>query len=205
MSKTDIKTPFWIKGTGWLKASLLEQSMILLDRNNQEVEVLSQFALPNHTETVYNFEVDDFHTYHIGEFGVWVHNDRCCDLSNLKTINTRHYADKVTQKSVAKEKNTVVNRKAVGISADVQAIRDGKANIINNQFHVNGRIYGHHDGTLYPISGTGFYTLNRAEYKVLGVYNQFGNSQKSKQILSNMGIDKTTQNKVLEIFQELNK
>ena len=56
-----------------------------------------------------------------------------------------------------------------------------------------------------PISGTGFYTLNRAEYKVLGVYNQFGNSQKSKQILSNMGIDKTTQNKVLEIFQELNK
>ncbi|OAV26987.1 hypothetical protein AO369_1054 [Moraxella catarrhalis] len=45
--------------------------MILLDRNNQEVEVLSQFALPNHTETVYNFEVDDFHTYHIGEYGVW--------------------------------------------------------------------------------------------------------------------------------------
>ncbi|OAV28213.1 hypothetical protein AO369_0774 [Moraxella catarrhalis] len=39
----------------------------------------------------------------------------------------------------------------------------------------------------------------------MGVYNQFGNSQKSKQILSNMGIDKTTQNKVLEIFQELNK
>nr|WP_283162953.1 hypothetical protein [Moraxella sp. Tifton1] len=126
-------------------------------------------------------------------------------MSNLKTINTRHYADKVTQKSVAKEKNTVVNRKAVDISADVQAIRDGKATIINNQFHVNGRIYGHHDGTLHPISGTGFYTLNRAEYKVLGVYNQFGDSQKSKQILSNMGIDKTTQNKVLEIFQELNK
>ena len=179
--------------------------MTLLDKHgNPNITIVSQSKL-DHTDTVYNFEVQDFHTYHVGRLGVWVHNDGCCDLSNLKTINTRHYADKVTQKSVAKEKNTVVNRKAVGISADVQAIRDGKANIINIQFHVNGRIYGHHDGTLYPISGTGFYTLNRAEYKVLGVYNQFGNSQKSKQILSNMGIDKTTQNKVLEIFQELNK
>ncbi|EGE24746.1 hypothetical protein EA1_07012, partial [Moraxella catarrhalis O35E] len=27
-----------------------------------------------HTDTVYNFEVQDFHTYHIGEYGVWVHN-----------------------------------------------------------------------------------------------------------------------------------
>ena len=40
--------------------------MILLDRNNQEVEVISQYLLPNHTQTVYNFEVQDFHTYHIG-------------------------------------------------------------------------------------------------------------------------------------------
>ncbi|WP_152725926.1 hypothetical protein [Moraxella catarrhalis] len=51
--------------------------MILLDRNNQEVEVISQYLLPNHTETVYNFEVQDFHTYHVG---VWVHNADCCGL-----------------------------------------------------------------------------------------------------------------------------
>ena len=54
--------------------------MILLDRNNQEVEVLSQYLLPNHTDTVYNIEVDDFHTYHVGRLGVWVHNADCCDL-----------------------------------------------------------------------------------------------------------------------------
>ncbi|STZ63984.1 Protein of uncharacterised function (DUF1557) [Moraxella lacunata] len=64
----------------WLKASLLEQGMILLDRNNQEVEVLSQFLIPNHTDTVYNIEVDDFHTYHVGRLGVWVHNADCCEL-----------------------------------------------------------------------------------------------------------------------------
>ncbi|RKL85084.1 hypothetical protein [Moraxella catarrhalis] len=55
--------------------------MILLDRNNQEIEVLSQFALPNHTETVYNFGVQDFHTYHVG---VWVHNADCCGLLQKK-------------------------------------------------------------------------------------------------------------------------
>ncbi|OOR87046.1 hypothetical protein B0181_11285 [Moraxella caviae] len=54
--ETTAEHPFWIKDTGWLKASLLEQGMILLDRNNQEVEVLSQYLLPNHTDTVYNIE-----------------------------------------------------------------------------------------------------------------------------------------------------
>lgn len=55
--------------------------MILLDRNNQEVEVLSQYLIPNHTDTVYNIEVDDFHAYHVGRLGVWVHNTDCCGLN----------------------------------------------------------------------------------------------------------------------------
>ena len=79
--QTTAEHPFWIKDSGWLKASLLEQGMILLDRNNQEVEVLSQFLIPNHTDTVYNIEVDDFHTYHVGRLGVWVHNADCCGVS----------------------------------------------------------------------------------------------------------------------------
>ncbi|UXZ04813.1 HINT domain-containing protein [Moraxella nasicaprae] len=70
--ETTAEHPFWIKDTGWLKAFLLEQGMILLDRNNQEVEVISQYLLPNHTDTVYNIEVDDFHTYHVGRLGVWL-------------------------------------------------------------------------------------------------------------------------------------
>ncbi|WP_435933234.1 polymorphic toxin-type HINT domain-containing protein [Moraxella bovoculi] len=78
--QTTAEHPFWIKDTGWLKASLLEQGMILLDRNNQEVEVISQYLLPNHTDTVYNIEVDDFHTYHVGRLGVWVHNADCCGV-----------------------------------------------------------------------------------------------------------------------------
>ncbi|MDO4894373.1 hypothetical protein, partial [Moraxella sp.] len=29
-----------------------------------------------------NIEVDDFHTYHVGRLGVWVHNADCCDFGN---------------------------------------------------------------------------------------------------------------------------
>jgi mhaB2 len=54
--------------------------MTLLDKHGlPNVTILSQTKL-THTETVYNFEVQEFHTYHIGEFGVWVHNAECCGL-----------------------------------------------------------------------------------------------------------------------------
>ena len=63
--------------------------MTLLDKHGlPNVTILSQTKL-THTDTVYNFEVQDFHTYHIGEYGVWVHNADCCDLNitpNGKTL-----------------------------------------------------------------------------------------------------------------------
>ena len=31
---------------------------------------------------VYNFQVEDFHTYHVGENGVWVHNSNCKLIKN---------------------------------------------------------------------------------------------------------------------------
>lgn len=68
--------------TGWLPASLLQTGMTLVNRDNQEVlTVVSQTKI-NKTDTVYNFEVEEFHTYHIGEFGVWVHNADCLSLYN---------------------------------------------------------------------------------------------------------------------------
>ena len=78
--KTTKEHPFWVEGIGWLKASLLEQGMTLLDKHGlPNVTILSQTKL-THTDTVYNFEVQDFHTYHVGRLGVWVHNDGCCGL-----------------------------------------------------------------------------------------------------------------------------
>ena len=68
--------PFWHKGEGWLKASLLEAGMKVVDENDVEIEVVSN-SKDSELHTVYNFEVDDFHTYFVGENRVWVHNHDC--------------------------------------------------------------------------------------------------------------------------------
>lgn len=78
--ETTAEHPFWIKDLGWLKASLLQSGMTLLDRDNQEITIVSQALIPNRLETVYNIEVEGFHTYHVGELGVWVHNANCCNI-----------------------------------------------------------------------------------------------------------------------------
>ncbi|MGZ5029302.1 MAG: polymorphic toxin-type HINT domain-containing protein [Methylobacter sp.] len=44
-----------------------------MDRYNDE-ELAEDWA---YKCPVYNFEVEDFHTYYVGELGVWVHNTNC--------------------------------------------------------------------------------------------------------------------------------
>ncbi|MCS4300150.1 MULTISPECIES: DUF637 domain-containing protein [Acinetobacter] len=81
--------PFWLKNKGWRKASILEAGDILFDRNNQDLVVISQSLLAQ-VDTVYNIQVDDFHTYHVGKLGVWVHNSQCCELAyQLVTENSK--------------------------------------------------------------------------------------------------------------------
>ncbi|KAF1026860.1 MAG: hypothetical protein GAK29_01055 [Acinetobacter bereziniae] len=84
--ETTAEHPFWVKNFGWLKSSLLQSGMILLDRNNEELTVVNQVLIPNKVETVYNIEVDGFHTYHVGELGTWVHNANCCDIKSTNVF-----------------------------------------------------------------------------------------------------------------------
>ncbi len=105
----------------------------------------------------------------------------------FKSPAKRHSIRSVSQKSVAKNKNTVIEA-GVNVSDDVAKIDAGEAQKIGDKFIINGRIYGSHNGTLYPISGPGFHTLDRGAYKALGVFNKFGNSQQAKNILKNMKI-----------------
>jgi len=99
----------------------------------------------------------------------------------------RHFIRKVNQRSVAKNTNTVIES-GVDVAADVAAIHEGQATKVGNRFIVNGRIYGVHVETLYPISGPGFHQLSRGAFKALGVYNTFGNTNQATEILNRMGI-----------------
>jgi filamentous hemagglutinin len=87
--------PFWIKDVGWTEAGRLQGGQVLVicdpvglvdvDRppgNRQELALGSKEWLATvisvttseYVFPVYDFELEGFHTYFVGVFGVWVHN-----------------------------------------------------------------------------------------------------------------------------------
>ena len=66
--------PFWVHGTGWVPAGELLPGDELVSSMGSRLWVAGSTQRPQ-TSTVYNFEVEGFHTYFAGEVGAWVHND----------------------------------------------------------------------------------------------------------------------------------
>jgi len=58
---------------GWTPASELGFPCVVLASNNGHLSI-GEVTLNGERSTVYNFEVDEFHTYYVGKLGVWVHN-----------------------------------------------------------------------------------------------------------------------------------
>ena len=101
------------------------------------------------------------------------------ETQDFYTPNTKkHVASIIKQKTLTKGINTVA-LPSVNFESNAAAINTGNASLIGNEFHVNGRIYGEHDGTLYPISGKGLYKLDRGAFKALGILNDFGDTEKA--------------------------
>lgn len=67
--------PFYVEGRGWVEASALHAGMVIWFANGTRgtVEDISNEGLAEPV-AVYNFEVEDFHTYFVGDSGVLVHN-----------------------------------------------------------------------------------------------------------------------------------
>ncbi len=103
--------PFWVNGIGWVKAGNLQAGQELeicdpdwrepVDRPGGREGALAQklsggrwtakvvSVMPDeheHERTVYNFEVEDFHTYFVGPFGVWVHNKSMVVTATLQKL-----------------------------------------------------------------------------------------------------------------------
>jgi len=68
--------PFWVEGEGWVAASELkaDDRLRLADGGDACIASVTDTGT---TAAVFNFEVDGWHTYHIGKLGVWVHNADC--------------------------------------------------------------------------------------------------------------------------------
>ena len=67
--------PFYVNNRGFVNAGELKVGDELLDPN-KNILLVENFdvELTGKPVTVYNFQVEDYHTYHVSGFGVLVHN-----------------------------------------------------------------------------------------------------------------------------------
>ncbi|TGL25286.1 hypothetical protein EHQ47_04965, partial [Leptospira bourretii] len=72
---------FSIETTDWVQAKDLHPGDVALGADGRELTI-TDITIEEREETVYNFEVEEYHTYFVGEAGVWVHNDTGYGVGN---------------------------------------------------------------------------------------------------------------------------
>jgi RHS repeat-associated protein len=65
--------PFWSKDRGWVAAANLQTDDKVYSFDNKWITFIGSEPLPS-KRSVYNIEVEEFHTYFVGKSGLWVHN-----------------------------------------------------------------------------------------------------------------------------------
>ncbi len=70
--------PFYVQGRGFIEAGNLLVGDKLVSVNGEDL-VIEKFFIEECESpvTVHNFQVEDFHTYFVGDCAVWVHNAEC--------------------------------------------------------------------------------------------------------------------------------
>ncbi|WP_194843437.1 S8 family serine peptidase [Paenibacillus sp. B01] len=78
--KTTDLHPFWIKGKGWVYARDLKPGDELESRTGAFLTV-KKIVQASEKITLYNFSVEDFHTYYVSSIGILTHNSTCIPAS----------------------------------------------------------------------------------------------------------------------------
>lgn len=79
--------PFYVEGAGFVTAGSLKEGDVLLTADGQNLTIIKVEAeCLDEPVTVYNFEVEDYHTYFVGENGLFVHNE-CTKAISSKQEN----------------------------------------------------------------------------------------------------------------------
>jgi len=75
---TTVDHPFYVQGRGFIEAGNLLVGDKLISAIGENLIVEDYYIeLTEESVSVYNFQVEDFHTYFVGDCAVWVHNDQC--------------------------------------------------------------------------------------------------------------------------------
>ncbi|MDB1935264.1 minor capsid protein [Clostridium tertium] len=124
-------------------------------------------------------------------------------LQNIKPpLSKRHRLESIRKGSIIKENNTII-LPSVDYHKDIEDIKEGMYNKVNDTYKINGRLYGYHGDRFYPVSGDGFITLNRHEYNVLILMKTQSNNPKLDFILKRIGATDEVVNKIKNILDKL--
>jgi Pretoxin HINT domain len=78
--------PFWVPDVGWVAAKDLVAGSLLQTKYESWLDV-DKVVKHSDTATVYNFEVEGFHTYFVSDLGLLVHN-YCGEVLQQKKVDT---------------------------------------------------------------------------------------------------------------------
>ena len=87
---------FWVRDRGWVPVEALHAGDEFQGLNAPPLTVSQVSPLPGR-ETVYNFAVDEFHTYFVGQAGAWTHNEGCAAKKPAAYNRKAHYGRSPTK------------------------------------------------------------------------------------------------------------
>ena len=208
--------PFYVKDIGFVNACDLIVGEELVDISGKVllVEDIRVEYTPVPVK-VYNFQVEDYHTYYVGELALWVHNATYPPETLDKLENTENF----TEKAIEHIFNGEVNKKGRGTGYHYDGIEGSPGKIIDgtrgtpNEFgiyegkvEVNGVAKTANKGisTFFPEEMTPQQvvdTINEAyDTKVLRISNQYQGIAKNGMKV-NMYLDSNS--KIISAFPEL--
>ena len=124
---TTVDHPFYINNRGFVNAGELAIGDELLDSNCNVILVENfDVELTEKPVTVYNFQVEDFHTYHVCTLGVLVHN------ASRKYSSTKEFNEEIS-KMDSNERVATVKQEARAVADNKGLSKNNKLSRINNR------------------------------------------------------------------------
>ncbi|WMT82949.1 hypothetical protein TEMA_34470 [Terrisporobacter mayombei] len=139
---------FYIDNVGWIPASMIEEGdvVVLQSGDKSKVEKIDK-VVHNELIRVYNFEVEDFHTYFVSDASVPVHNDysgvRRKKVKASKTID-RNTGEEVGRFIADDKGNIIIKLK------DGRTVKAGRGGVDTNTLYSNGSNYQRYNPKGHP-------------------------------------------------------
>ncbi len=162
--------PFFVLDRGWVPAAKLTagQHLSTVDGEGAELTAVSPFQADEPVR-VYNLEVADFHSYFVGDLGLWVHNPRC--VEDGVTTNHLNGEERASLRQLQDEADWQINA-----SRDIPSRQQGKVTVAFDR--QSGQFYS-------DFSGSGGRGISpRSQLGELVVDRTGGQSQEGWHILS---------------------